>query len=215
MLQEVRRLVTRRKSGDRARFLAEGEDLLAAADAAGWEPVFRLRAGKDVSAEALARVSALASGTRELAVYEERWAAAPGPPVCVLLWGVRDPGNVGAVLRSALAFGAGSVVIGPETADPFSPKAVRASMGAVFSVPLVRLATIDALPSPRVALVAHTGERLAPGDVGTLVIGSERTGLPAEVVAGCDRVRHIPIRSDSLNAAMAAAIALYEVGRDA
>jgi TrmH family RNA methyltransferase len=208
-LQEVRRLVTRRERG---RFVAEGEDLLAAADAAGWEPVFRLRAGSDVSEEALAKVSGLASGTRELAVYEERWAAAAGP-LAVALWGIRDPGNVGTILRGALAFGAASVVIGPETADPFGPKAVRASMGAVFSIPVARVTEVAELPEPRIALVARGGEPLCPDDVGTLVIGAERTGLAAEVVEGCDRVRHIPIEGDSLNAAMAATIALYEVTR--
>lgn len=211
-LQEIRRLTTRAGSRTPGRFVAEGEDLLAAADAAGWEPVVRLRAGEDVTPEALARVSALGSGTRELAVYEERWAA-PAGPLCVALWGVRDPGNVGTVLRSALAFGASSVAVGPETADPYGPKAVRASMGAVFSVPVARAARVEELPAPRVALAAREGEPLGPGDAGTLVIGAERTGLPRDVVAGCERVRHIPIRSESLNAAMAATIALYEVSR--
>ena len=65
------------------------------------------------------------------------------------------------------------------------------------------------------ALVARQGGRLGAGDAGTLVVGAERTGLADEVVEGCDRVRHIPIQSESLNAAMAATIALYEVTRDA
>ena len=158
------------------------------------------------------RSSALASGTRELAVYEERWAA-PAGPLCVALWGVRDPGNVGTVLRGALAFGAASVVIGPGTADPYGSKAVRASMGAIFVVPVARASDLDELPTPRVALVAGQGEPLTPGDAGTLLVGAERAGLPPEVVEGCDRVRHIPIRSESLNAAMAATVALYEVTR--
>src|SRR3954452_24168952 len=208
-LQDIRRLIARRERG---RFVAEGEDVVAAADEAGWEPIVRLNAGEDVSAEALAKISALGSGTRELAVYEERWAAAAGP-LCVALWGIKDPGNVGTILRSALAFGAASVVIGPETADPFGPKAVRASMGAVFSVPVARVTEVAELPEPRIALVAREGEPLGPADTGTLVIGAEREGLPAEVVEGCDLVRHIPIHSESLNAAMAATIALYEVGR--
>jgi TrmH family RNA methyltransferase len=210
-LQDIRRLIARKERG---RFVAEGEDLLAAADAAGWEPIVRLRAGEDVSAEALAKISALGSGSRELAVYEERWAAAAGP-LCVALWGIKDPGNVGTVLRGAVAFGAASVVIGPETADPYGPKAVRASMGAVFTVPLARATEVAELPQPTVALVAGQGERLSADDAGTMVVGAERTGLPGEVVEGCDRVRHIPIHSESLNAAMAATIALYEVTRDA
>ncbi|HVW18606.1 MAG TPA: RNA methyltransferase [Solirubrobacteraceae bacterium] len=212
-LQDVRRLLARRRQDGPARFVAEGEDLLAAADAAGWAPEVRLRAGQDVTAQALAKVSALMSGTRELAVYAERWADEPRD-LCVALWGVRDPGNVGTVLRGALAFGAGSVAIGPGTADPYGPKAVRASMGAIFSVPLVRVADVAALPRPRLALVARAGvalrEAVAPG---TIVVGAERAGLPGEVVEGCDAVAHIPIASESLNAAMAATVALYEVRR--
>src|SRR4029077_13724130 len=119
-------------------------------------------------------------------------------PLCVYLHGGRDPGNVGAVLRSALAFGAASVVLGPDCADPYGPKAVRASMGAVFAVPLARAAVAD-LPGERVALVAREGEPLrgpAAGDV-SLVVGAEREGLPEDVVKSCDRVAHIPIASES------------------
>ena len=206
LLKDIRRLHRRRDGG---RFVAEGEDLVAAADAAGWTPVVRLRAGVDVEAEALAKISSLGSGTRELAVYEERWAQ-PAGAVCVALWGVRDPGNVGTVLRGALAFGASCVAIGPNTADPFATKAVRASMGAIFAVPVARVEDVAALPGPRVALVARAGEPLAGPANGTLVVGAEREGLPADVVAACDEVRHIPIESESLNAAMAATVALYE-----
>jgi RNA methyltransferase, TrmH family len=209
LLKDIRRLHRRRDGG---RFVAEGEDLVAAADAAGWTPVVRLRAGVDVEEAALAKVSSLGSGTRELAVYEERWAQPTGP-VCVALWGVKDPGNVGTVLRSARAFGAACVALGPNTADPFATKAVRASMGAIFEVPVARLEDIAQLPRPTVALVAREGERLAGPATGTLIVGAEREGLPADVVAACDEVRHIPIESESLNAAMAATVALYEWNR--
>ena len=135
--------------------------------------------------------------------------------MCVALWGVNDPGNVGTVLRSALAFGAASVVLGPGTADPFGPKAVRASMGAVFSVPVARARAVEDLPGRKVALVARAGRPLwdLHEEEVALVVGSEREGLTAEVVAGCDEVAHIPIRSESLNAAMAATIGLYESTR--
>jgi RNA methyltransferase, TrmH family len=206
LLKDIRRLHRRRDGG---RFVAEGEDLVAAADAAGWQPVVRLRAGIDVEEAALAKVSSLGSGTRELAVYEERWAQPTGP-VCVALWGIKDPGNVGTVLRSARAFGATCVAIGPNTADPFGTKAVRASMGAIFEVPVARVEDLTQLPGPTVALVAREGERLAGPAAGTLVVGAEREGLPTDVVAACDEVRHIPIQSESLNAAMAATVALYE-----
>ena len=151
LLKDIRRLARRR---DDARFVAEGEDLVRAAEAAGWTPVVRLRAGVDVEADALAKVSSLGSGTRELAVYEERWAQ-PAGPVCVALWGVKDPGNVGTVLRSARAFGAACVAVGPNTADPFGTKAVRASMGAIFEVPVARVEDLSALPGPREIGRAH------------------------------------------------------------
>ena len=205
-LKDIRRLLRRR---DGTRFVAEGEDLLEAAAQAGWEPEVRLRAGVDVTEEALAKVSALGSGSRELAVYEQRWAPAPVGPVAVYLHGVGDPGNVGTVLRGALAFGAGSVVLGPGTADPFGPKAVRASMGAIFAVTLVR-AGLEDCPRPRVALVARAGAPLAGPRAGTLVVGAEREGLPEEIVDLCEEVGHIPIASESLNAAMAATVGLYE-----
>jgi TrmH family RNA methyltransferase len=209
-LKEIRRLRRRREE----RFVAEGEDLLAAAAEAGWEPVYELHAGVDVEPALLDAVSGLGSGTRALAVYERRWAA-PAGPLCVALWGVRDPGNVGTVLRSALAFGAASVALGPDCADPFAPKAVRASMGAIFAVPVARVRALEELPGERIALVAHAGEPLR-GPVAheaTLVVGAEREGLPEEALAACDRVAHIPIASESLNAAVAASVALYEANR--
>jgi RNA methyltransferase, TrmH family len=204
-LKEVRRLRRRREG----RFVAEGEDLLRAAGQAGWPSVYELRAGIDVEPELLDAVSGLGSGTRALGVFEQRWGA-PAGPLCVALWGVRDPGNVGTVLRSALAFGADSVVVGPDTADPFGPKAVRASMGAIFAIPVARVASVAQLPAPRVALVPGAGEILRGPAEGTLVIGAEREGLPEEVVEACDAVAHVAIAGDSLNAAMAATIALYE-----
>ncbi|MGA9857402.1 MAG: RNA methyltransferase [Solirubrobacteraceae bacterium] len=221
-LKEVRKLNQRRRWRDRTgRFVAEGEDLLAAADAAGWVPVLRLSAagsglaGTEVEAGLLHDASELGSGTRTLAVYEQRWAAPAAGPLCVYLHGVHDPGNVGTVLRSAEAFGAGSVAIGPHTADPYGPKAVRASMGSVFTVALHRGDDVAQLPGPTVALVADRGAALHELDLttATLMIGAEREGLPEELVAAADHVARIPIASHSLNAAMAATVALYEATR--
>jgi TrmH family RNA methyltransferase len=220
-LKEIRRLGRRRAREETGRFVAEGEDLLAAADAAGWPALERYCAagsglpGTEVATEALGAVSALGSGTRALGVYEQRWSA-PAGPICVALWGVGDPGNIGTVLRSAAAFGAASVALGPGCADPYGPKAVRASMGAIFAVPLARVEDTAELPGERIALVAGEGEPLAEALVAgavSLVVGAEREGLPAEVVAASDRVAHIPIATESLNAAMAATIALYELDR--
>lgn len=233
-LKEIRKLRQRRRWRERSGlFVAEGEDLLSVADGQGWIAIERYAAvgsglpGVQVDAGVLASASGLGSGTRTLAVYEERWADAPAGPLCVYLHGVHDPGNVGAVLRSAQAFGASCVVLGSGTADPYSPKAVRASMGAVFAIPLAR-GTVDELPGVKIALVPRAGDPLpelwrsssvygtssAKEDVDvSVMIGAERDGLPDEVIAGADHLAHIPIRTDSLNAAMAATVALYELKR--
>jgi RNA methyltransferase, TrmH family len=220
-LKEVRKLAGRKWRDKTRSFVAEGEDLIDAARAAGWTPELLLveagsgLAGEEVAPHLLKQVSQLGSGTRALAVYPQRWAPAPAGPVCVALWGVNDPGNVGTVLRSALAFGAGSVALGPGTADPYGSKAVRASMGAIFDVPVVRVMSVDELPGRTVALAARAGRPLAElqDEEVTLVVGAEREGLPADVMAACDEAAHIPIASESLNAAMAATIGLYEVTR--
>lgn len=223
-LKELKRLARKRGRDDSGRFVAEGEDLLAAADAAGWRALERFSAagsglgGTEVEPDVLAHVSQLGSGTRALAVYEQRWAPQPLGPLAVYLHGIADPGNVGTVLRSALAFGAASVVLGPGCADPYGPKAVRASMGAVFQVPVARAASVAELPGETIALDAHADAGGLQGPLAgpaTLLVGAERAGLPPELVAECDRTVRIAIRSESLNAAMAATIALYEATRGA
>jgi TrmH family RNA methyltransferase len=248
-LKELRRLARKRDRERGGRFVAEGEDLIAAAELAGWQAVEGYRAAGselggpdfiDVEEAALAAVSTLGSSTRVIGVYEQRWTQAPAGPLCVYLHGVTDPGNVGTVLRSAQAFGASCVALGPGCADPYSPKGVRASMGAIFGVPLARAESVGDLPGERVALVAHGGESLrtlhahftelrtaptgeeSPGGQAmgqerslTLLVGAERDGLPDELVAACERIAHIPIASESLNAAMAATVALYELTRGA
>src|ERR671917_1698232 len=167
-LKEIRKLAGRKWRDKLRRFVAEGEDLLAAADAAGWEPLARLVAegsgleGEEVKPHLLGQVSQLGSGTRALAVYGQRWASEATGPLCLALWGVNDPGNVGTALRGALAFGAASVALGPGTADPYGHKAVRASMGALFEVPLARVRDPAELPGRRIALVAHGGEPPQP-----------------------------------------------------
>jgi TrmH family RNA methyltransferase len=225
-LKELRRLARKRDRERGGRFVAEGEDLIAAAARARRPALegYRLAGSglggedfHDVAADALAAVSTLGSGTRVIGVYEQRWEPAVGP-LCVYLHGVADPGNVGTILRSAQAFGASCVAFGPGCADPYSPKAVRASMGAIFAMPVAHAEAVTDLPGERVALLAGAGEPLR-GIVAqasmTLLVGAEREGLPDELVAVCERVAHIPIASESLNAAMAATVALYEVTREA
>jgi TrmH family RNA methyltransferase len=223
-LKELRKLRRRRERDHSGLFLAEGEDLIAAAAAAGSRLVEGYRASgtaiggadfEDVDPGVLASVSTLGSGTRAIGVYEQRFTHPVGP-LCVCLWGVGDPGNVGTVLRGALAFGASCVALGPDCADPYSPKAVRASMGAIFAIALARVSDVGELPGERVALMADAGVPIS--EIGerrpvTLIVGAEREGLPRELTARCERVAHISIASDSLNAAMAATVALYETTR--
>jgi TrmH family RNA methyltransferase len=228
-LKTLRKLRERRRDRDlMGMFVAEGEDLLAAADAAGWEPVERFAVagsglpGTEVDPVALRSLSDLASGTRTLAIYRQRWEAVdqiPSTRLCVYLHAVGDPGNVGTVLRSAAAFGASCVILGAGSADPFGPKAVRASMGAIFAMPVAHAQPGD-LPGITIALDAGAdGElsevvgRLSAGAEVTLLVGAEREGLPDDVIAGADHAARIPIATESLNAAMAASVALYELTR--
>jgi TrmH family RNA methyltransferase len=172
-----------------------------------------LVAGENVEPGLLAGVSTLGHPPRVIGVYRkaEPAGAAPGP--ALMLWRVADPVNVGVLARSARAFGAG-LGLSSGCADPYSPKALRASMGASVAVPLL---DFD-VASGSVALVAHGGRPFDELDLGpdaTFVLGSEREGLPEEVVERCDVAASIllPGGAESLNVAMTGTIALYELSR--
>jgi RNA methyltransferase, TrmH family len=227
-LKQLRRLHRRRERDRLSQFVAEGEDLIEAADAAGWTAVEGFRAPDwrpargteftDVAPKALAAVCALQSGARAIGVYEQRFQPQPVGRLCLYLHRLADPGNVGACLRSAAAFGASCVALGEPCADPYSPKAVRASMGAIFGVSLTKVGSVAQLPGVKVALVAREGVPIGDLELGdrpvSLLVGAERDGLPGEIVQACDVVAHIPIATESLNAAIAASVALYELRRD-
>jgi TrmH family RNA methyltransferase len=223
-LKLVRKLRDRKHREREGAFVTEGEDLLEAGLAAAARPRFVLVAagsgldGEEVEPALLADVSSLGSGTRVIAVWPVPKSStglspdtgdnAPGP--CFYLHAVGDPGNVGTIVRTVDALIGSSVVLGPGCADPFSPKAVRASMGSIFSSPPVQ-AGIEATPEPRVALVAHGGEELDTlAGAATVCLGAEREGLPDAVVAQCAHkvtIRLRPDAAESLNVAAAAAIA--------
>ncbi len=217
-LKQIHKLQRKKERDATGLFVAEGEDLVAAAEEGSWAPEILLRSGEDVEPELLDRVSALGSGARVIGVYRQRWSE-PRGNVCVYLHGLGDPGNVGTVVRAAHALADGPVVLGPGCADPFGPKAVRASMGSLFAQPPAR-AALDELPGAKVALDAGAPLTLAEAAAGmqapvVLCVGGERDGLPEDVVAAADCLARIPQRvdgPDSLNAAMAAAIGLYELG---
>jgi TrmH family RNA methyltransferase len=227
-LRLVRRLHSRRQRERFGLFSCEGEDLVAAALAAGLEPVEvlvdaerppelpGLNLAEPVEPTLLAEVSTLGHPPRVIAVFrkadlpqlEEDSAA----PVGLALWHVGDPGNIGTLLRAADGLGPAFVALSAGCADPTGPKALRASAGAVFRVPLGRF---DKSPRPRIALVAREGlplPELELGERATFVLGAEREGLPADVVAECEATARIPLapHAESLNVAIAGAVALYE-----
>jgi RNA methyltransferase, TrmH family len=216
-LKTIRRLHDKRHREREGLCLAEGEDLVDAALAAGLEPELLLRAGDDVEPRLLDAVSTLGSGTRVIGVFPQRWGE-PGGEVSAYLHGVGDPGNVGTAIRSAHALADGPVVLGPGCADPWSPKAVRASMGSVFARPPAR-AAFEHLNGSTIALVPHGAPPLAEVRVERPVVvclGAERAGLPDEVVARATTRATIPVLAggpESLNVAMAATVALYELNR--
>jgi RNA methyltransferase, TrmH family len=182
-------------------FVAEGEDLVVE----GAE--FVLRSGIDVEPDLLDSVSTLGSGTRVIGVYRQEWAD-PAGDLLVYLHGVEDPGNVGTIIRSAHALADATVVLGPGCADPYSPKAVRASMGSIFQRPPAR-ARLSELPGRPLLLDTHAERDLREVDVApplVLCFGSERGEVP-EV----EESARIQVGADSLNVAMAATVALYEV----
>lgn len=213
-LKLVRKLLGQRKHREETGlFAVEGQELVEAAAAAGVEPVHLLVADETVEPGLLARVSTLPHAARAIGVYRRAELPRGVRDTCLALWRLADPGNVGTLIRTADAFGA-CVALSKGCADPLSPKAVRASAGAIFRVPL--LAWDDA-PGRRIALVAHGGEPLRAADLAppiTFLLGSEREGLPDELVATSHkRTIALPGDAESLNVAAAGAIALYEASR--
>ena len=146
-------------------------------------------------------------------------------PLWLVAERMRDPGNLGTLLRTGDGVGAGGLILLDESADPFSVEAVRASMGAVFTVPVARASTADFLIWLRSDEGQLVGLSLAEGSVPYttvayespcfLLVGNEAQGLPAALEGACDALVTLPMlgRADSLNAAVSCAVAAYEVLR--
>jgi TrmH family RNA methyltransferase len=150
---------------------------------------------------------------------------ARSPQLLIVLDGVQDPGNVGAVVRAAEGLGATGVIVAAGSADPFGWKAVRGAMGSTLRLPVVaRAPLMDTLRAMRaagvriVATVPHSGR--APADVDlrrptAILLGGEGAGLAEEVIADADERVTVPMQApvESLNVAIAAALVLYEASR--
>jgi RNA methyltransferase, TrmH family len=195
-------------------FLAEGQSLVKEAPT----PPEHLLTDLD----AVKRLSTLTTPTGPVAVFP--FLDVPEVELLerseriVLLYGVQDPGNVGTVIRTAHAFGAG-VALSTGTADLYNPKTVRATMGSIFHAPIARevlslpfLTEAEALGFGTTAAVPHGGERPSsqPAEKLVVVVGAEGAGLPEEVISVCQQRVTIPALATSLNAAVAASILLYE-----
>lgn len=214
--------------------IVEGETLVADAVAAGWEVEAQFVApdGRPVP-EAGGVVHELAPGVMErvattetprplIAIVRRRpwtWSDVPAARFVVVADRVADPGNLGTILRSAEASGADAVLVTPGTVDPYAPKTVRASAGAVFNVPLMSVAELADLRRHGLEVVgtsSHRGERHTVADLTrptAVVLGNEAHGLPDD--ADVDRwitVAHEG-RAESLNVAMAATVVCFEALR--
>lgn len=213
----------------RGEFLCAGDKLLREAQENGaevtmllWtEPVKGLEC-RVVTKEILDYVSPLKNSDGP--VFSVRMASGRGtkPQNAIVLENVQDPGNVGTVLRTADALGIDRVILCGACADPWSPKAVRATMGAIFRQDIVRTGpeglsgALDGLPLYGAALSESSSDiRSLPRRQAAIAIGNEGKGLSAELLARCDGHVIIPMseRAESLNAAVAAAICMWELRR--
>lgn len=178
----------------------------------------------EVPADVLKSVSTVDTPQGMLAVCRTPALTPPKtltPGRYLVLDGVQDPGNVGTVWRTADAFGADGLVLLPGCAEPFSPKTVRATMGACFRLPVweMKLEELTALLNRggmslyATALGENTADvRQANMEQGAVVIGSEGRGVSPQVLEACGMTLKIPMRErcESLNAAVAAAVVLWE-----
>ena len=249
----IRSLEMRKARRETGLFVAEGASVLVTARDAGWVPKILVflagsaqagvhralldwaqGAGAEclaVSEAVLAKLAAKDNPQTMLAVFEQRWASEPNPSTIggdatwLALEAVRDPGNLGTIIRTLDAVGAGGVILVGNCADPYSRDAVRATMGSIFNVPVVRmvpdrfLAWAATWPGDIVGtqLAAREDFRKVPYRAPTLLLmGSEGPGLSPELAAVCSRRVRIPMagRLDSLNLAVATALVLYEVRRE-
>lgn len=251
-IKQIRALALPKNRKQSGLFIAEGLKLVADAVETGWEIVTLVYGDRAAGQPLLQRLAAgvharggsvieateavLAKITRRdnpqtvVAVVRQRLVKPPGlvsgtAPLYVALEGVRDPGNLGTILRTIDAVGGDGAILVGETVDPFSIEAVRATMGSIFHVPLSRMTGSAFLDWRRGWPGTVIGTHLAGSDdyrAATydgpvlLVMGAEQAGLTPALAEACDRLVRIPMagRADSLNLAIATGVMLYEISRD-
>ncbi len=249
----IRSLEMRKVRRETGLFVAEGASVLVTARDAGWVPkVLVFLAGSaqagvhralldwaqgagaeclEVSEAVLAKLAAKDNPQTMLGVFEQRWvnepdpAAVSGDAAWLALEAVRDPGNLGTIIRTVDAVGAGGVILVGNCVDPYSRESVRASMGSIFNVAMVRMAPEHFLAWAATWRGDIVGTQLSTREdfrkvayraPTLLLMGSEGPGLSPELAAICSRLVKIPMagRLDSLNLAVATALVLYEIRRE-
>jgi RNA methyltransferase, TrmH family len=249
LIKQVRSLREKKHRKREGLFLAEGLRIMTEAREAGFLPemLFRcadrdshsleivlesdvLKAGGDVietSADILSKLSGKDNAQAVIGVYREHPTPLPdidrsAAPIWLVAQAMRDPGNLGTMLRTGDAVGAGGLILIDDCTDPFSVEAVRASMGAVFTQKIVQCRWEEFIPWLRAGDGQLVGTSLntdfdyqQPSYTAPCFIltGNEAQGLPAEYAAECDLLVKMPMlgKADSLNAAMATAVMAYEV----
>lgn len=254
IIKDIRLLEKKRHRDETGLFLAEGMKLVIDAMETGWTIrtlIYAKAARGQDNVEALAArclaqgadvliVSEKVLGTiarrdnpqMVMGVFEQRWqkpqpARVSGNDVWVALDRVRDPGNLGTIIRTADAAGAKGVILVGQTTDPFATETVRATMGSVFAVPLSRMSEAEFIGFAKSwpGMVAGTHLKGAV-DYRTpdytkepvlLVMGNEQAGMTDELADACTTLIKIPQagRADSLNLAIATGVCLFEVRRHA
>ena len=227
----IRSLAEKKHRQETGLFMAEGEKVLERARREGWEPetVVSLRPqapwgkarqliGDD---RVMASLSAQKNASPVVAVFRQRWSreVTPNGP-WLALEDLRDPGNLGTIIRTADAVGARGIILAGQSCDPFGPDCVRATMGSIFAVPLIRMTVAELVSTCRswpgevagTHLKGSIGYRRAYASPPLIVLGSEGKGLSPEVAAACATLVRIPMREgpESLNVAIAAGLMLYE-----
>jgi TrmH family RNA methyltransferase len=251
IVKEIRGLALAKNRKASGLFMAEGLKLVADAVEAGWaidtlvfasavagEPLVARLAARcrahggspiAVSAAVLAKISRRDNPQTVLGVFRQKLikpeAIKPGADdLWIALERVRDPGNLGTIIRTADAVGASGVILIGETVDPFSLEAVRATMGSLFHVPLAKgtRAEFEAIAKgwPGAVVGTHLAGMIDYREATyqapvLLVMGSEQTGLSPEVAGLCRTLVKIPMRgrADSLNLAVATGVMVFEIMR--
>lgn len=254
LVKDIKSLALKKFRDQQKAFMAEGLKLVIDALDLGWSirTLVFAKAGRgnaavervaartvaaggtvlEVSEKVLAAITRRDNPQMVIGVFEQRWLRLsdirPQPDdVWVALDRVRDPGNLGTVIRTADAVGAKGVILIGDTTDPFSVETVRATMGSVFSVPVARAAS-EAFVAWRKGFAGQLVGTHLKGAVDyrsidyrkgpvLLLMGNEQQGLPDELAVACDRLARIPQdgRADSLNLAVATGVMLFEIRRHA